>query len=72
MILAEPYEPVVFKQTWAADGSPYVSVAKLAVDCLTGPGRMPSEGDALLEWMRSNPKRWRGADLDAVIDPIAA
>lgn len=72
VILVEPYEPMVFKRTWAADGSPYVSVAQLAVDCLTGPGRMPSEGDALLEWMRSNPKRWRGADLDAVTDPIAA
>jgi hypothetical protein len=29
-----------------------VSITKAAIDLLTGNGRMPSEGEALLEWMR--------------------
>ena len=32
------------------------------IDCLTGNARMPSEGEALIKWMRSNDS-WRSAAL---------
>jgi len=72
VILLEPYDEVVFERTWSADGLPYVSVAQLAIDCLTGMGRMPSEADALLRWMRTKPERWRAVSLDAAASPVAA
>jgi len=72
VILLEPYDEVVFERMWSADGLPFVSVAQLALDCLTGMGRMPSEGEALLRWMQTNPSRWRAPSLDAVTSPVAA
>jgi hypothetical protein len=29
------------------------------VDCLTGDARMPSDGEALIKWMRQNESQWR-------------
>ena len=29
----------------------YVAPSQAVVDCLTGTGRMPAEGEAVLEWM---------------------
>lgn len=43
--------------TWAVEGVNSVSVAQLATDCLTG--RMPAEGEALMEWMAADEDRWR-------------
>lgn len=63
VVLAEPYDPVVFERGTTTNGMRTVSVAQAAIDCLTGPGRMPAEGEALLAWMRRNPKRWRAATL---------
>jgi hypothetical protein len=31
----------------------------VAVDLLSGPGRNPSEANALLEWMAADESRWR-------------
>ncbi|MEQ1698544.1 MAG: hypothetical protein ABMA25_00445 [Ilumatobacteraceae bacterium] len=63
VVLAEPYDPIVFERGTTTNGMRMVSVAQAAIDCLTGPGRMPAEGEALLAWMRRNPKRWRAATL---------
>ena len=30
----------------------FAAVCQVAIDCLTGFGRMPQEGEALLDWMR--------------------
>jgi hypothetical protein len=37
----------------------YVAPSQAAVDCLTGAGRMPAEGEALIAWMVENESRWR-------------
>lgn len=37
----------------------YAALPQVAVDCLTGPDRMPAEGEALLEWMAANEESWR-------------
>jgi len=60
--LCEPLDPVVFERTWTEGDITYSALAQVAVDCLTGPDRMPAEGEALLEWMAANEDSWR---LDA-------
>lgn len=59
VILAEPYDPIVFARTTPINGAPAVSVAQLAADLLSGPARMPEEGDALVRWMRAHTARWQ-------------
>ena len=65
VILARPYDPIVFERGGRAADAPAVSLAQAAADLLTGPGRMPSEGEALLGWMRRNETRWRTSNLKA-------
>ena len=65
VVLAGPYDPIVFSRCQDANGVRSVSIAQAAIDCLTGPGRMPAEGEALLAWMRRNESRWRASSLRA-------
>jgi hypothetical protein len=37
----------------------YAAPSQVAADLLTGLGRAPNEGEALIEWMRNNEKVWR-------------
>ncbi len=62
--LLRPFDPVVWMGTELDDGVPYAGVSQVAVDCLTGNGRMPAEGEALLRWMSENETRWRAESLD--------
>ncbi len=57
--LCEPLDAVVFDRTWTADDVVCAAPAQVAADCLTGPDRMPSEGEALLDWMAANEDAWR-------------
>lgn len=59
VLLIRPYDPVVFERTIERGGVSYVSLVQAAVDLLTGPGRSPSEGKALLDWMEKNEPDWR-------------
>lgn len=59
VILAEPFDSVVFDRATVRDGIRVVAPTQLAVDLLTGPGREPSEGNELIVWMRSNEDAWR-------------
>ena len=59
VILAKPYDPIVFQRGWSDAEFPAVSVAQLAIDLLTGTARMPAEGQALIGWMRRDPSRWQ-------------
>ena len=63
VVLAEPYDPIVFARGQDTDGVRSVSIAQAAIACLTGPGRMPAEGEALLTWMRRNELSWRRSSL---------
>ncbi len=65
VVLAVPYDQIVFERTWTKDNSIYVSPAQAAIDCLTGPSRMPAEGDALLDWMRRKTPHWQATSLTA-------
>ena len=58
-----PFDPVVWERTIEADGVAFVAPSQAAADCLTGNGRMPSEGEALLDWMCENEPQWRLSSL---------
>jgi hypothetical protein len=57
--LLRPYDPVVWDRTIEQAGITYVAPSQVAVDCLSGNGRMPVEGDAVIEWMIVNESVWR-------------
>ncbi len=57
--LLDPFDVVVWQGTEIADGVRYAALPQVAVDCLTGNGRMPAEGDALTQWMVANEASWR-------------
>ncbi|MGH2987943.1 MAG: type IV toxin-antitoxin system AbiEi family antitoxin [Solirubrobacterales bacterium] len=57
--LLRPFDPIVWARTSEDQGLRFVAAPQIAVDCLTGTGRMPNEGDALLKWMSEDESRWR-------------
>jgi hypothetical protein len=59
VVLAEPFDPVVFERSAVREGIEVVATSQLAADLLTGSGREPSEGNELLSWMRGNEDAWR-------------
>lgn len=65
VVLAIPYDEIVFERTRGSEKVPFVSAAQIAVDDLTGSGRMPEEGEALIGWMRRTPARWQSNSLTA-------
>lgn len=62
--LLRPFDPVVWTRPDRDDRLSYAAVSQVAVDCLTGNGRMPAEGEALLQWMAEDETRWRATSLD--------
>lgn len=63
VVTALPYDDIVFDRTWERDGLTFASLCQVAVDCLTGFGRMPQEGEALLDWMRKRAPKWQSPSL---------
>lgn len=63
VVLLHPFDPVVWERTTEHNGVTYVAPSQIAVDCLTGNGRMPAEGEALLRWMADNVAAWRTPGL---------
>ena len=55
MLLAEPPFDAVFQRSWPNDaGVTIAAPTQVFVDLLTGPGRSPSEAEALLTWVQLN------------------
>jgi len=59
VVLARPFDSVVFDRTTKKDEIVYASPSQIAVDLLTGTGRSPAEAEELLSWMESNELLWR-------------
>ena len=59
VFLVEPFSPVLMQRTETRDGLRCVALSQVAADLLTSPGRGPSEGEALIAWMRENEDAWR-------------
>jgi len=67
VILLRPFDEVVWERTISSGGLTYTAASQTAVDCLTGNGRMPAEGEALLTWMQENEVLWRIPSLDQLL-----
>jgi hypothetical protein len=67
--LLSPFDAVVWERTKTEAGITYAAPSQVVVDCLTGTGRMPAEGEALLAWMIANEPSWRSSSLE---EPAAA
>ncbi len=77
VVIATPYDEVVLQRQYQItdplpSGVPLVGLTQLALDCLTGNGRMPQEGEALLDWMEEDESRWRHKTLAELPPPEAA
>jgi hypothetical protein len=59
VVLAEPFDNVVFDRCWDQDNVRFSAPSQVAADLLTSPGRGPSEGQELLEWMEGHERDWR-------------
>lgn len=61
VILLQPNSmgPLERRRTFGA--AEHVGLSQLAIDCLSGPGRMPAEGEAVLTYMTQNEDDWRRA-----------
>jgi hypothetical protein len=59
VLLAEPFDPVVYQRTWKRQQVTFAAPTQIAVDLLTSPGRGPAEADELLSWMGQNEDAWR-------------
>ena len=59
VVLLRAFDPVAWERGTEDAGLRYVAPSQAAVDCLTGTGRMPAEGEALIAWMAENEPRWR-------------
>jgi hypothetical protein len=65
VVLAKPFDPIVFDRLRTDGDYPRASVAQTAIDLLTGNSRMPSEGEAVVNWMHQNEPSWRSPVLRA-------
>lgn len=59
VMILKPFDRVVFDRTRIEESLRYAAPSQVAVDCLSGNGRMPAEGEALLEWMAAEESSWR-------------
>lgn len=55
VVLAEPVFEVQVERTMMVDGLVLAAPTQVAADLLTGPGRSPSEAEALIEWADRSP-----------------
>ncbi|GEL96226.1 hypothetical protein CCO02nite_28840 [Cellulomonas composti] len=63
-VAGEPTLPAVVTGSvaaaqWATYAPAKAVFAQVAADLLNGPGREPTEGEHLIEWMVANEQRWR-------------
>ena len=59
VLLLEPFDLVVWERMRREAWLNCVAVSQCVVDLLTGIGREPTEGEALLSWMDGNESEWR-------------
>jgi hypothetical protein len=68
IVRPENYGPF-FNSGFDKSGINVAAPSQVAIDCLSGNGRMPSEGEAVIEWMQQREKRWRAPSLEIVSWP---
>ncbi|WLQ38581.1 helix-turn-helix domain-containing protein (plasmid) [Streptomyces castrisilvae] len=71
VLFLDAHDPVVFWNSRTVGGLRHVALSQLALDCLSGPGRLPAEGEAVLERMAAH-EQWRNLDIHTIKDWKAA
>jgi hypothetical protein len=59
VLLALPYDSVVFDRGFEEEDLKFAALSQVAADLLSGPGRWPVEGEELIKWMERNERAWR-------------
>lgn len=59
VLLLDPFDKVVLERTRLQGDLVAVALSQCVVDLLTGPGREPAQGEALISWMVENEGTWR-------------
>lgn len=72
VILVRPDNEVVFQRAEADGNLLWAAPSQVAIDCLSGGGRMPGEGERVIEWMRENEEAWRLASIRLLLEPPRA
>lgn len=67
-VLIRPENDVAFARASRDGGMAWAAPSQVAIDCLAGTGRMPSEGEALIGWMRENESTWRYPSIHALLE----
>lgn len=67
-VLIRPDNDVAFARAARDGGLAWAAPSQVAIDCLAGSGRMPSEGEALIGWMREHESEWRYLSIQALPD----
>jgi len=57
-VLLTPADSSQVERTRQLDGVTHIGLSQLVMDCLAGNGRLPEEGEAVLDWMRGSDD-WR-------------
>lgn len=70
-VLIRPENSVAMSRAKIEDGLRYAAPSQVAIDCLAGSGRMPAEGEAVIDWMAANEDRWRLPNITALIESTA-
>ena len=68
VVLVRPDNEVVFARAVRDGGLVWAAPSQVAMDCLAGSGRMPAEGDAVIDWMREKESVWRYPSIKAMAE----
>lgn len=60
IVLLQPEDDSLFDRAEDRDGLRTATLPLVVADLLSGPGRSPSEGESLMDWMAANEEAWRG------------
>lgn len=71
VVLIRPENPGVFRGAREDEGRTWAAPSQIAIDCFSGPGRMPSEGQAVIEWMAINEDLWQASSITNLPSPPA-
>lgn len=71
-VLIRPQNRVAMSRANVKDGLHYAAPSQIAIDCLSGSGRMPAEGEAIIEWMAADEDRWRLSSVAALLEAATA
>jgi hypothetical protein len=59
VVILQPEDSAQIRATRTVEGVEHVGLSQLVFDCLSGNGRLPEEGQAVLAWMQVHETDWR-------------